>query len=211
MFTNRRAAGKKLAEELAEYRGRKDTVVLALPRGGVPVAFEVAKRLEVPLDIIVTRKLGVPGHEELAMGAISSGGVRIMNDDIVRMTGVSKTDIDRVVEQETETAQRQEESLRGEKKAVSPQGKHVILVDDGLATGASMRAALKAVQTAEPAETIVAVPVGAPDSVSAFRSLADKVVAIESPAGFRAVGQFYSEFDQTTDREVQDLLAKSDA
>lgn len=211
MFENRLTAGKKLAEELLDYEKRDDTIVLALPRGGVPVAFEVARRLEIPLDIIVTRKLGVPGHEELAMGAISSGGVRVMNDDVVRMAGVSQPEIDRVVEKETETAKRQEDSLRGEKAPVPPEGKHVILVDDGLATGASMRAALKAVQAAQPAETIVAVPVGAPDSVSAFRSLADKVVVIESPAGFRAVGQFYSVFDQTTDAEVQELLAKSDA
>lgn len=211
MFESRLTAGKKLAEELIDYEGKDDTIVLALPRGGVPVAFEVARRLEIPLDIIVTRKLGVPGHEELAMGAISSGGVRVMNDDVVRMAGVSQPEIDRVVEIETETAQRQEDSLRGDKAPVPREGKHVILVDDGLATGASMRAALKAVQEANPAETVVAVPVGAPDSVSAFRSLADKVVVIESPPGFRAVGQFYSVFDQTTDAEVQELLAKSDA
>ncbi|MFP4432214.1 MAG: phosphoribosyltransferase [Spirochaetaceae bacterium] len=211
MFNNRSSAGKELAEALFQYEDREDTIVLALPRGGVPVAFEVAQRLHLPLDVLVTRKIGVPGHKELAMGAISAGGVRVMNDDVVRMAGVSESQIQEAVDVERRRAEKQEETFRGDKEALSAEGKHVILVDDGLATGASMRAALKAVQAQEPAETIVAVPVGSPDSVRAFEKLADKVVALETPSGFQAVGQFYSVFDQTTDEEVRRLLKKSNA
>ncbi len=211
MFTNRSSAGKELAEALSAYEGREDTIVLALPRGGVPVAFEVAQRLRLPLDVLVTRKIGVPGHKELAMGAISSGGVRVMNDDVVRMSGVSESQIQDVVDTEKRRAQQQEESFRGNKDALSARGKRVILVDDGLATGASMRAALKSVQAQEPAQTIVAVPVGSPDSVRAFEQKADKVVCLQAPASFQAVGQFYSVFDQTTDEEVRQLLKENDA
>jgi putative phosphoribosyl transferase len=211
MFTNRSSAGKELAEALSAYDGREDTIVLGLPRGGVPVAFEVAQRLNLPLDVLVTRKIGVPGHKELAMGAISAGGVRVMNDDVVRMAGVSESQIQEAVDAEKRRARQQEEAFRGNQGALSAKGKHVILVDDGLATGASMRAALKAVQAQEPAETIVAVPVGSPDSVRAFEKIADKVVALQAPSGFQAVGQFYSVFDQTTDDEVRRLLKKSNA
>lgn len=211
MFNNRSSAGRQLAEALSRYEDREDTIVLALPRGGVPVAFEVAQRLHLPLDVLVTRKIGVPGHKELAMGAISAGGVRVMNDDVVRMAGVSESQIREVVDAEKRRARQQEEAFRGNKDALSAEGKHVILVDDGLATGASMRAALKAVQAQKPAETIVAVPVGSPDSVRAFEKMADKVVALEAPSGFQAVGQFYAVFDQTTDEEVRKLLKKSNA
>ena len=211
MFSNRSSAGKELAEALTEYEDREDTIVLALPRGGVPVAFEVAQRLHLPLDVLVTRKIGVPGHKELAMGAISAGGVRVMNDDVVQMAGVSESQIQEVVDAEKRRAQKQEETFRGNKDALSARGKHVILVDDGLATGASMRAALKAVGAQEPAQTIVAVPVGSPDSVRTFEKMADKVVALQAPAGFQAVGQFYAVFDQTTDEEVRKLLKESNA
>jgi putative phosphoribosyl transferase len=211
MFNNRSSAGKELAEALTEYEDREDTIVLALPRGGVPVAFEVAQRLHLPLDVLVTRKIGVPGHKELAMGAISAGGVRVMNDDVVQMAGVSESQIQEVVDAEKRRAQKQEETFRGNKDALSARGKHVILVDDGLATGASMRAALKAVGAQEPAQTIVAVPVGSPDSVRTFEKMADKVVALQAPAGFQAVGQFYAVFDQTTDEEVRKLLKESNA
>jgi predicted phosphoribosyltransferase len=205
-FRDRREAGRELAVRLKKYAGRNDVVVLALPRGGVPVAFEVAEALGAPLDIFLVRKLGTPGHRELAMGAIASGGIRVLNDDVVRWLGISPEQIEAVArEEQRELERRQHAYLEG--RAPQPlEGRTVILVDDGLATGSTMRAAAQAIRQRDPAHVIVAVPVGARDTCREMEAFADEVVCTRTPEPFSAVGQWYLDFDQTTDDEVMDLI-----
>jgi predicted phosphoribosyltransferase len=197
-----------LASKLRHYARRNDVVVLALPRGGVPVAFEVAEALDAPLDIFIVRKLGMPGHRELAMGAISSGGVRVLNEDVVRAYGISQRAIDAVArEEEAELVRREREYRRGSPPPAL-RGKTVILVDDGLATGSTMRAAVQAVRQQGPARVIVAVPVGAPSTCEEFADVTDETVCARTPEPFLAVGQWYEDFSQTTDDEVRALLVE---
>ena len=210
-FIDRRDAGRVLALRLPEYRGRDDVVVLALPRGGVPVAYEVASALGVPMDVFLVRKLGTPGHRELAMGAIASGGVRVLNEDVVQWYGISDSAIERIAREEHEELQRRERAYRGTRPAPDLTGRIVILIDDGLATGSTMRAAAKAVRTHRPARVVIAVPVGAPQTCAELAAVADEVICARMPEPFSAVGQWYLNFDQTDDDEVREFLQKSSA
>jgi predicted phosphoribosyltransferase len=205
-FEDRRAAGRALAELLRHYADRHDLLVLALPRGGVPVAFEVAQALGAPLDLFLVRKLGTPGHRELAMGAIASGGVRVLNDDVVRWYGVTPADIERVAREEQHELERREAAYREGREPAPVEERTVILIDDGLATGSTMRAAVHAIRLRRPARVVVAVPVGAPQTCDELAAIADEVVCARTPEPFAAVGQWYLNFDQTTDDEVRDLL-----
>ena len=207
IFQDRTDAGRQLAEELLSYAGRDDAIVLALPRGGVPVAFEVAQRLGVPLDVFVVRKLGVPGHEELAMGAIASGGIRVLNEDVLYVLPDAQSIVEMVTAIEREELQRRERDYRGDRPAPEVRGRTVILVDDGLATGATMRAAAAALRQQGAAKIIVAVPVGAPSTCHEIKSVADAVVCLQTPGSFMGVGQYYEDFSQTSDEEVRELLA----
>jgi predicted phosphoribosyltransferase len=205
-FENRRQAGAFLATRLDQYARRNDVVVLALPRGGVPVAHEVAAALAAPLDIFLVRKLGLPGHPELAMGAIASGGIRVMNEDVMRWAHVPASAVDAVVRVEQAELERREQEYRTGRPLVALAGRIVILVDDGLATGSTMRAAVEAVRAHGPARVVVAVPVGAPAACLHMASIADELVCARSPEPFSAVGQWYRDFSQTTDAEVRSLL-----
>jgi len=207
-FRNRTEAGRRLAEKLAAYAGRPDILVLALPRGGVPVGYEVARALGAPLDVFVVRKLGVPGYEELAMGAVATGGVRVLNDEIVRGLGISEHEIDAAVARELQELARREQLYRGDRPSPDVGGRTVILVDDGLATGATMRAAVEASRQQQPARTVVAVPAASPDTCEALRAEADDVICAMTPEPFFAVGHWYEDFTQTTDDEVRELLAR---
>jgi predicted phosphoribosyltransferase len=209
LFEDRAAAGRALAEDLAPLAGRPDVLVLALPRGGVPVGDEVARALHAPLDVFLVRKLGVPGHEELAMGALATGGVRILNEDVVHGLGIPDAVIDRVAAAEQQELDRRETAYRDGRAAPDVRGKTVVLVDDGLATGSTMRAAVAALRRQHPARVIVAVPVGAAETCDQFRAVADEVVCARTPEPFYAVGMWYGDFAQTTDEEVHDLLAAS--
>lgn len=204
-FKNREHAGKVLAERLDEYAGRPDVIVLALPRGGVPVGFTVAQALGVELDVLLVRKLGMPGQEEYAMGAIGSGGVRVLQPEIAHM--VPAHVIDAVTRREEREIERRERLYRGNRPQPDLHGRVVLLVDDGLATGSTMRAAVAVTRQQQPARVVVAVPVGARDSCDALAPEVDELVAVGMPVMFRAVSQWYKEFDQTSDEEVQDLLA----
>jgi predicted phosphoribosyltransferase len=208
-FRDRHEAGRRLAAKLGAYANRSDVIVLALPRGGVPVGYEVAKALGAPLDVFVVRKLGLPWHEELAMGAIASGGVRVLDPGLLRAARVSEADLARVTANEQAELERRELQYRGDRPFPDLRGKTVILVDDGLATGATMRAAVAALRQEGPARIVVAVPVAAPDTCEAFRDLADEVVCAETPEPFQAVGLWYNDFSQTTDEEVHDLLERA--
>src|SRR5882724_12925463 len=208
-FANREEAGRLLAEKLEKYAGRTDVVVLGLPRGGVPVAYEVAQRLGVSLDVFVVRKLGVPGFEELAVGAIASGGVRVLNEDVARALPNADEIIESVTAKETAELQRREQSYRDGRPAPELRDKTIILIDDGLATGATMRAAVKALRQRGVAKIVVAVPVGPPDTCREFEDEADEVVCASEPEFFQAVGQYYEDFSQTSDDEVRDLLARA--
>ncbi len=203
---DRRAAGQMLADALQNYAGRDALIVLALPRGGVPVAAEVARALKAPLDVMLVRKLGLPGHPELAMGAIASGGARVMNDEVVRRAMVSADALDAVVAEESRELERRERVYRGERPWPDLQGRCVILVDDGLATGATMRAAVEAVKRQRPACVVVAVPVAPPETVHELESLVDEVVCPLQPESFMAIGQWYRDFRQVSDAEVLALL-----
>jgi putative phosphoribosyl transferase len=205
-FRNRREAGRLLAAKLAKYAKHPDMLVLALPRGGVPVAYEVARALGAPLDVFLVRKLGVPGHEELAMGAIASGGVRVLSEDVVRELRTPPDVIETVAAAEERELLRREHEYRGDAPTPDVRGKTVILVDDGLATGASMRAAVTALRAQGPARTVVAVPVAASSTCKELRRAADDVVCAFTPEPFFAVGQWYQDFSQTTDEEVRELL-----
>ena len=208
-YRHRRDAGRRLAAALLPYANRRDVVVLALPRGGVPVGFEVAATLGAPLDVFVVRKLGLPGREELAMGALASGGVRVLDEDLIRVAGVSADEVQRVTEAEQTELDRRERRYRDERPFPEVRGKTVILVDDGLATGATMRAAVAALRLKGPARIVVAVPVAAPETCDAFKSIADDIVCAVTPESFQAVGLWYDDFSQTTDDEVRELLARS--
>ena len=208
-FRNRRDAGRRLAAELRTYANRADVIVLALPRGGVPVGYEVATALDVPLDVFVVRKLGLPWHEELAMGALASGGVRILDDDLIRVARVSTEDIERVTAAEQVELERRERRYRGDRPFPDLTGKTVLLVDDGLATGSTMRAAVAALRQEVPRRIVVAVPVAAPATCDAFRDIADDIVCAVTPEPFRAVGLWYDDFSQTTDEEVHELLVQA--
>jgi predicted phosphoribosyltransferase len=208
-FRDRSEAGRYLAARLHQYANRPDVIVLALPRGGVPVAFEVARQLNVPLDVFLVRKLGLPGREELAMGAIATGGVRVLNDEVIRVLRVPEEIIDAVAAQEQEELERRERLYRGDRPPPDVRGRTVILVDDGLATGSTMRAAIAALRAQHPARIVVAVPVGAPDTCAEFKDEADDVICARTPEPFFAVGLWYADFSQTTDEEVHDLLRRA--
>lgn len=209
LFRDRADAGKKLARELADYAGRKDVIVLALPRGGVPVAYEVARALHAPLDVFLVRKLGLPGQEELAMGAISSGGVRVLNEDVIGLVGIPNDVIENVTAKEQRELERRARSYRGDRPAPDVEGRTVILIDDGLATGSTIRAAVAALRRQHPARIVVAVPVGAPESCAELRDEADEIICVETPEPFYGVGAWYEDFSQTTDEEVRDLLQRA--
>lgn len=208
-FRDRRQAGKALALELAGYAGRDDVVVLALPRGGVPVAFEVAQALHAPLDVFLVRKLGVPWHEELAMGAIASGGVRVLNEEVVGQLGIDARTIEAVAAREQAELHRRQQAYRQGRPDFDLDGKTVIVVDDGLATGSTMRAAVVALRKLGPARLVVAVPVAAAETCVELREIADEVVCTVTPYPFGGVGAWYEDFSQTEDDEVRLLLAQA--
>ncbi len=207
-FRDRREAGQVLAQELAAYHGRDDLLVLGLARGGVPVGWEVAAALQAPLDVFLVRKLGVPQWEELAMGALASGGGLVVNDNLMRSLGISDEALRATIDRETDELNRREQAYRGGRAPADPKGLTVIIVDDGIATGASMLAAVRAVRAAEPAGVVVAVPVGPPSACRQLAGEADDVVCATMPTSFEAVGQVYADFHQVTDDEVRELLAK---
>ncbi|MBB5364166.1 phosphoribosyltransferase [Deinococcus humi] len=209
MFQDRRDAGRQLVGQLGHYRNQPDVVVLALPRGGVPVAYEVAEALHAPLDVLIVRKIGMPGHEEFAIGAIASGGTRVMNTQVVEGYRVPEAAIEAIAEKEKRELERRERSYRNGRPPLALQGKTVLLVDDGLATGASMRAAVQAIRQFEPAKIVVAVPLASPDTCEEFRTGVDEVVCAVTPVPFYAVGQGYVDFSQTTDEEVHRLLRRA--
>lgn len=208
-FADRVEAGRLLAEQLRSYAGRPDALVLALPRGGLPVAFEIATRLHLPLDIFLVRKLGAPGQPELAMGAIATGGARVLNEDVIRYLSVPPEVIDAVAHAEQIELERREQAYRGERPTPDLHGKQVILVDDGLATGSSMRAAIGAVRTQSPARIIVAVPVAARETCEELKREVEELVCLRTPEPFSAVGLWYDDFSQTSDEEVRDLLQRA--
>lgn len=205
-FEDRRDAGRQLVAELREYAGRHDVLVLGLARGGVPVANEVARALDLPLDIFIVRKLGVPGHEELAMGAIASGDVQVLDDRLIRSLHIPRSAVTQVISQEHRELERRETAYRGGRGAPDVRGRTVILVDDGLATGASMFAAITALRKAGPASIVVAVPVAAPEVCALMRRVADECICALTPAQLYGVGAWYTDFSQTTDDEVEAIL-----
>ena len=205
-FENRHEAGKELAGKLSKYKDHSEVIVLALPRGGVPVAYEVAIALNAPLDVFLVRKLGLPGREELAIGAIASGGVQIMNQDIVYALGIDQATINSVIQQELQELQRREQIYRGNRRAPDVKDRRVIVVDDGLATGASMRAAVTGLRAQSPARIVVAVPSAAPQAIDLLKSNVDELVYVMAPDPFYGVGKWYEDFSQTTDEEVRLLL-----
>jgi putative phosphoribosyl transferase len=209
-FLDRYEAGKQLAERLRHLAGKPDTAVFALPRGGVPVGFEVARALEVPLDVFLVRKLGVPGHEELAMGAIASGGVRVLAEDIIGSLRISPEDIEEVTAREALELERREREYREGRPPVEVRGRTIILTDDGLATGSTMRAAVTALRKQQAGHIVVAAPVGAHEACRNLRAMADETVCLEAPETFMAVGDWYFDFRPTSDAEVRDLLARAE-
>lgn len=211
-YADRHEAGRALGRELQRKLGsRGDIIVLALPRGGVPVAFHVAEALGAPLDVFIVRKLGVPGHEELAMGAIASGGVRVLNQEVLRYVPVPQAKIDEVAAREQRELERRERSYRGSRPPLDVKGRTVIIVDDGLATGSTMRAAVRALKAMEPVAVIVAVPVAARQTCNEFRAEVDDIVCLRTPEPFDAVGLWYRDFSQTEDDEVHELLERANA
>jgi putative phosphoribosyl transferase len=211
VFRDRHEAGRLVAGRLAVYADRPDVVVLALPRGGVPVAFEIAAALRVPLDVMVVRKLGVPGHEELAMGAIASGGVQVVNQEVVQYLGLSQAVLESVAATEYQELTRREQVYRGSRGPTIVEGRTVILVDDGLATGSTMRAAVAALRGRHPARIVIAVPTAAPETCEELKTEVDEIVCATTPTPFYGVGQWYDDFSQTTDEEVRDLLERATA
>lgn len=209
IFTNRTEAGRKLALRLRDYANRKDVIVLGIPRGGVPVAFEVARMLKVPLDVLVLRKLGVPGHEELGFGAIASGGIRALDPEIIEALRISPLDIELVTDAERKELKRREHAYRGRRPQLDVSDLTVILVDDGIATGSGMRAAIDALRQMTPAHIVIAVPVAPVATWDRLRSHVDDLVCLETPEPFYGVGQFYFDFSQVSDREVNELLDRA--
>ena len=210
-FKDRADGGHRLVQQLTHYANRHDVVVLALPRGGVPVAFEVAQELRAPLDVFLVRKLGVPGHAELAMGAIASGGVRVLSEDTIDQLGIPRTAVEQVAVRERLELDRRDKLYRGDRRLPVLRDRTVILVDDGLATGATMEAAIVAVRQYQPARVVVAAPVGARETCARLAQLADEVVCAQTPEPFQAVGFWYALFDQTSDQEVIELLRRANA
>jgi putative phosphoribosyl transferase len=208
-YQDRAEAGRRLAEKLMAYANRTDVVVLALPRGGVPVAFEVAEALNAPLDVFLVRKLGVPGHEELAMGAIAAGGVRVLNTEVVRLLHIPDEVIAAVAAREQQELDQRAKRYRNGRPALDVHGRTVILVDDGLATGATMRAAVQALRQQQPTHLVIAVPIAASSTCEELRAAGEEVVCAATPEPFYAVGLWYEDFSQTSDAEVRDLLAWS--
>jgi predicted phosphoribosyltransferase len=206
IFLDRREAGRFLAGKLTQYANRPGVLVLGLPRGGVPVAYEVARALRAPLDVFIVRKLGVPGHEELAMGAIASGGVLVLNEEVVHALRIPSRIIDSVEREERQELTRRELLYRGDRAAPQVRGRTIILIDDGLATGSTMRAAVAALRQHEPKRIVVAVPVGAPETCAEFQQEADEAICALTPEPFYAVGTWYRDFSQTSDDEVRELL-----
>ena len=208
-FVNRTEAGRKLAKLLSGYADRDDVIVLGVPRGGVPVAFEIARALKAPLDVFLVRKLGAPGHEELAMGAIASGGIRVLDRETIDALGVSELDIEATTAREQKELQRRERVYRGGRAPLELHGKTVIVVDDGIATGSSMRAGIKALRHMKPARIVVAVPVAPESTCGRLQREVDELVCLDTPELFYAIGQFYEDFSQVTDEEVQRLLRQA--
>ncbi len=208
IFRDRREAGAALGDRLQHLRHQPNVIVLALPRGGVPVGHDVAAALDAPLDVFLVRKLGVPGHSELAMGAIASGGTRVVNQPVVDWYGLSPRVLDEVAQQEQVELERRERTYRNGRPPLQLRDRTVILVDDGLATGSTMKAAVQAVRSQSPARVVVAVPVGAPDTCRELGAMADEVVCAYAPEDFAAVGAWYEDFSPTTDEEVRDLLGR---
>ena len=209
IFRDRTDAGRQLAALLTRYADRTDVLVLALPRGGVPVAYEVAKELNAPLDVFLVRKLGVPGHEELAMGAIASGGVRVLNEDIVNYLKIPDEVIDAIAAVEQRELERRQRAYRGDRPPPDVKDHIVILIDDGLATGSTMRAAAASLRLQKPGRIVVAVPVSSPETCDEFRSEVDEIVCAFTPEHFQGVGLWYEEFSQTSDEEVRELLKRA--
>ncbi|HEV2495712.1 MAG TPA: phosphoribosyltransferase [Terriglobia bacterium] len=208
-FEDRVEAGQILASQLRAYADRADVVVLALPRGGVPVAFEIAQALRAPLDVMIVRKLGVPGHEELALGAIALGGVRVLNRRLVEELALSPSTIEAIARRQQVELERREKLYRGERPATQVAGQVVILVDDGIATGSTMRAAVQALRQQKPARIVVAVPVAPPSVCEEMQTVVDELICLAQPAGFFAVGQWYRDFSETSDEQVRSLLERA--
>jgi putative phosphoribosyl transferase len=208
-FRDRIEAGHMLAQRLQAYRNGSDVLVLGLPRGGVPVAYEAARELNVPLDVFIVRKLGVPGHEELAMGAIATGGVRVLHQAVIRELGIPQEIIDRVTESEAKELERRQHLYRSDKPLPAVQGRVVIIIDDGLATGSTMKAAVAALRQQQPKRLVVAVPTAPAETCQELRQMADEVVCLVTPEPFYAVGGSYVDFGQTTDEEVRDLIKRA--
>jgi len=209
IFKDRRDAGRKLAQKLSAYANRSDVIALALPRGGVPVAYEVALALNAPLDIFTVRKLGLPGHEELAMGAVASGGARVFNQDVVRTFNIPQGVVEAVAKQELKELERRERAFRGDREMREIHDRTAILIDDGLATGASMQAALMGLRARDPARIVVAVPTAPLETCEAFQPLVDEMICATTPEPFYGVGQWYEDFSQVTDEQVQTLLEQA--
>ncbi len=209
-FRDRSEAGQLLAQELSAYAGREDVIVLALPRGGVPVAFEVARAIHAPLDVFVVRKLGVPGHEELAMGAIASGGILVTEPNVIEELAIPPDVVAEVAAREEQERLRREREYRGDRPEADVRGRTAILVDDGLATGSTMRAAVAALRKLQPARIVVAVPVAAASACAELAPEVDDIICTRTPEPFYSVGQWYGEFSQTTDEEVRELLARAE-
>ena len=209
IFKNRTDAGRKLAAKLTRYADHEDVLVLALPRGGVPVAYEVAKELKAPLDVFLVRKLGVPGHEELAMGAIASGGVRVINEELIDYLGIPDEVIDAIAAVEQRELERRAVAYRDDRPPPEVKDRIVILIDDGLATGSTMRAAAASLRLQKPRRIVVAVPVSSPETCNEFRSEVDEIVCAVTPQHFQGVGLWYDDFSQTSDEEVRELLKRA--
>ena len=208
-FPDRNAAGQAVARELSRYAGRNDVVVLALPRGGLPVGFEIARALHAPMDVFLVRKLGVPQYEELAMGAIASGGVRVINESVVESLGLTPDQIEETARREQRELDRREKAFRNGRPPVTITGRIAILVDDGLATGSTMRAAVEALKKQKPSRIVVAVPVASPETCAEFEQLVHEVICLYTPEPFMAVGRWYDDFAQLTDEEVREYLERA--
>ena len=208
IFSDRGEAGRILASKLTNYKGRSDAVILALPRGGIPVAYEIAKELGLPVDVFVVRKLGVPGQEELAMGAIATGDMRIINYGVVEQLGITQQTLDEVTDREHQELRRREQLYRGERPPLELRGRSVILVDDGIATGSTMRVAIAALRQLSPARIVVAVPVATPETCEQIGAEVDEIICA-APQQLYAISQGYERFEQTTDEQVRDLLERA--